>query len=122
MHRKINIKTKLPTLNEYINAERTNRYIAANLKHKYTKSISKEVNGLTFDPIKYDVAITWFKDSNRKDHDNISFGLKFILDGMVKAGVIPGDGSKYINSIHHHFILDKDSEYYCSIDFIKSID
>jgi hypothetical protein len=121
MIKTIFLKTKLPTLNEYINMERSNKFIAAAAKKKYTNAILKEVKGLTFDPIKYDVAVTWYKDSNRKDHDNISFGLKFILDGMVKANVIPGDGSRYINSIHHHFEL-KDSGYYCMVEFIESID
>ena len=30
------IETELPTLNEYINAERTNKYIASAMKKKYT--------------------------------------------------------------------------------------
>jgi Holliday junction resolvase RusA-like endonuclease len=32
---------------------------------------------------------------------------KFILDGLVRAGIIKDDSQKYINSITHRFEVDK---------------
>ena len=37
------LETKLPTLNEYINVERTNRYAAASLKAKIYKHTSRGI-------------------------------------------------------------------------------
>ncbi len=103
------IETKLPTLNEYINVERTNRYAAASLKKKYTNAVAKEVKGLDI-PIntKFNITLVWYVKNNRKDHDNIAFGIKFILDGMCKAGVLANDNPKYIWNISHKFMVNKE--------------
>jgi len=102
------IETKLPTLNEYINVERTNRYAAATLKRKYTNTLAKELRGLKLPKnTKFDITLVWYVKDNRKDHDNIAFGIKFILDGMVKAGVLKNDNPRYIGNITHQFKIDK---------------
>lgn len=38
----------------------------------------------------------------RRDADNIQSAQKFILDAMVKCGVIKNDSRKYISQIYHH--------------------
>lgn len=39
------------------------------------------------------LAFRWVEKDRRRDPDNVSSaGRKFILDGLVKAGVLPGDG------------------------------
>lgn len=96
--------TKLPTLNEYINAERGDRMAAANMKKKVTNSIM--VESLNFrnliDPnIVYDIELLWETANNRIDPDNIFFGVKFILDGVVKAGILKSDGRKNIRNIYN---------------------
>jgi Holliday junction resolvase RusA-like endonuclease len=40
---------------------------------------------------------------SRRDPDNQSFGAKMILDGLVKAGVLPDDSRKWIAEIRHVF-------------------
>ena len=103
------IQTKLPTLNEYIKVERTNRYAAATLKLKYTNTLAKELKGLELPKnTKFNITLVWYVKDNRKDHDNIAFGIKFILDGMVKAGVLKNDNPRYIGNITHQFKIDKD--------------
>lgn len=38
------------------------------------------------------ITVSWFwRDSRRRDIDNAAFCLKFILDGLVKAGTIVDD-------------------------------
>jgi len=51
--------------------------------------------------------ITWYEPDLRRDPDNIMAGQKFILDGLVAAGVLPGDSQKYILGIYHRFKVDR---------------
>lgn len=46
--------------------------------------------------------------NKRKDKDNIAFGIKFILDGMIEARVIANDGWGEIANFEHRFEVDKD--------------
>ena len=107
----INIPGKLPGLNDVISANRSNKYVGAKLKKKteqllctYIKSQCKR---------KYErvrIAIAWYEPNKRRDFDNICSGKKFILDALVKSGVIPNDGWKQIDPIFvETFLLDKEN-------------
>ena len=39
----------------------------------------------------------------RRDVDNIAFAHKFILDGLVSAGVLEGDSRKYVIGLQDEF-------------------
>ena len=41
----------------------------------------------------------WFKDKRRHDPDNYSASAKFLLDGMVKAGVLEDDNFNVIEEL-----------------------
>jgi Holliday junction resolvase RusA-like endonuclease len=84
------------TLNEYINKERSNRYIAAKVKSKLTLMVVWECKVKKIKPVKSISKLTfiWKEKTKRRDPDNISFGQKMILDGLVEAGVFPTDGWK----------------------------
>lgn len=56
-----------------------------------------------------DLQITWHRKNRKSDPDNIAGGIKFLLDGMVKAKLIENDGWKQINSIVHKFAVDKEN-------------
>ncbi len=58
---------------------------------------------------KINLEITWICKNKRKDKDNIMAGTKFILDGLVVAGIIENDGWKQIGDISHKFKVDKDN-------------
>lgn len=58
---------------------------------------------------KIDLEIKWICKDRKKDKDNIMAGTKFILDGLVVAGVIENDGWKQIGDINHSFEVDKDN-------------
>jgi hypothetical protein len=114
------ITSKLITLNEYINLERSNKYTAAKVKKSITNNIALEcrdypkIEGLN------NVLINWFIPNRRIDHDNISFCKKFIFDGLKKAGVIKDDSPKYINNFKENFILDRNiKEIECEVFFLK---
>ena len=99
------------TLNEYINAERKNRYIAANIKKKQTEAVALLTKKNKLEEGRYDIHFTWLKPNNRQDHDNISFAKKFILDGLSKSGVIKNDTPRYVANFTDTFMVDKSKDY-----------
>lgn len=103
----------IPTLNDYIDAERSNRFIAAKMKNDATTNIMvdamsqnrKQLNGL------YDVNFYHIVPDNKKDADNIYFRQKFILDGFVKARILAGDGRKNVRHISHFIRTIKNEDF-----------
>lgn len=94
------IEGELTALNEFINAERRNRFIAAKIKKGetgYCQDVA-EKSDLKLQETDFPCAliITWYVKNKRKDADNIAFAKKFILDGLVEAGVLPNDNRKYV--------------------------
>ena len=107
------------TLNKYVNAERSNRFMAAKIKKDQTNSVAYlalEQCDKRFREVK-DIKFTWYKPNNRTDHDNIAFAKKFILDGLIKAGILKDDSPKYVRNFQDVFILDKTRDYIsCTIE------
>ena len=104
------IEGELITLNEYTKLSRGKSwYKSSNSKKNNTEicedAIKQQIKG---EHIGYcDVYIKWIAENRKIDHDNIAFGIKFILDALVNQGVIDGDGWKNIGEIHHSFDVDK---------------
>lgn len=114
---KYTITTQLPTLNEYIDAERSNRYAASTMKKKFTDvcagyalQIKNKINKVGF----YNMIINWHVTNNKIDSDNVFFAVKFILDGLVKSGTLNGDGRKYIKNINNTIVTEK--KYYIEVE------
>jgi Holliday junction resolvase RusA-like endonuclease len=95
-------------LNQYIRAERGNKFEAAGIKQAETLRTMAEVQDLPAVAL-YPVSVTftWHRTDRRTDPDNIAFAAKYILDGLVKAGVLKDDGMDEIAELHHHFTIDK---------------
>lgn len=109
---KLIIHGRLPNLNEYIKAERTNRYIAANMKKKTEEHITSEIisqlNGLHIANM-VNMVYTWIEPNKKRDKDNIAFAKKFIQDALVKNGVLNNDGWKEIDGFSDLFKVDPDN-------------
>lgn len=96
-------EVKIPTLNEYIEHERTNKYLAAQIKKATTNRIKwwtmeqtrQKLTGM------HDLVLIWQRNNKIHDADNIYAGIKFLLDGIVAAGIIADDGRKHIRHISH---------------------
>jgi hypothetical protein len=55
------------------------------------------------------IDFTWIEKNQRRDPDNVAAGgRKLILDGLVKAGVLQGDGWKIIQSWTDRFQVSKE--------------
>lgn len=103
----------IPTdLNTYINKERTNRYMAAQIKKDETNKAYWKCKEQALKSIKKPVQINcyWYIKNKKKDPDNLSFSKKFLLDGLVKAGVLANDGLNNIVGFEDHFIIDTDEQ------------
>lgn len=91
----ITIVGDLAKLNDHDNANRSNKFAGAALKKRMTEMVALQCGKLK--PIDGESIITfhWFV-SGKHDYDNVRFGAKYILDGMVKSGRLPNDSPKYI--------------------------
>lgn len=96
------IPGKLPSLNEYQNACRTNRYVGAKFKKDVegviTLSIGQALQAGTLRrptlPIR--LVFEWHEKTKRRDADNIASAKKFILDALQQMNVIPNDNRKCV--------------------------
>lgn len=94
--RKVEIPLKLPSCNTYIDECRKNRYAAAKMKRETEEMIGWFTKYLT--PVEKTCIIhfTWIEKYMNRDCDGIAFGKKFILDEMVKQGILPNDNRKWV--------------------------
>lgn len=107
---KITIPFTLPGLNEYINAERTSRYKAAELKHRCETRVSLVLRQQLRRPLKEPVYMEyrWIERDKRRDKDNIcAYGRKIIQDTLVKSKLLKNDGWGNISGFSDSFAVDK---------------
>lgn len=106
---KLIIKGKLPSLNDYVQAERSNRYAGAKMKKDYTDFVyyTCREQGLEAKLKPCRITFKWYEENSKRDLDNICFAKKFILDGLVKAGVIFNDTQEWVKGFTDKFYIDK---------------
>lgn len=106
MKYKLEIKERLPGLNEYTAYNRTNRFAGATLKkgteeHIYYYILEQlkniKINKKVF------IKFTWVEENGKRDLDNICFAKKFILDALVKAKVLENDNKSHISGFIDSF-------------------
>ena len=107
---KLIVPGRLPGLNVYIDAERTNRQIAARMKRRDMELVMWAAKGCLrgWKP-KGPVVMhyTWYERDRRRDMDNVSsYGRKIIQDALVKGGFLKNDGWKHINGFSDEFYVD----------------
>lgn len=105
---KFTIPGRLPSLNEYIDAERASKYKAAKMKKQAEELISWSLK--TGKKVKFKAPVTihylWVERDKRRDKDNIAFAKKFIQDALVKAKILENDGWKQIADFKDDFDVD----------------
>lgn len=108
-HLTIVIPGQMPGLNEYVSAERTNRYKAASLKRqtelRIQCAVKAQAKGVRFaKPVV--MRYRWYEKNRKRDKDNVSFAKKFVQDALVHSGVLENDGWKNIESFTDEFFVD----------------
>lgn len=98
----------LPGLNEIIDANRRHRYQGAALKRNADTIVLQYIRVARVQPFCGPVFLTfaWHEPDRRRDCDNVAAGKKFILDALVAAGILAGDGRKNVVGFSDEFHVD----------------
>ena len=110
------IYEKLPSLNDYIDECRTNKYRGANFKKDVENIISIYIRNAkvkkTVTPTDKPIIVhfEWHERTKKRDTDNVASAKKFILDAMQSTGIIPNDSRKYVKGFTDMF-FDAKSDY-----------
>ncbi len=108
---RIEIPMKLPSLNEYVRANRTvhgNYYAGADMKREVEQEIIYHTARLPRILKPCFIRFTWVEKTRRRDFDNVAAGKKFILDALQKSGKLQNDNWKWIRGFEDKFLLGPD--------------
>jgi Holliday junction resolvase RusA-like endonuclease len=106
------IDGELTDFNTFQNKTRSNRFAGSAIKKSETERVAwcckkNPLRKVTIFPVL--ICFRWFSKNSRKDLDNVAFSKKFILDGMVMAGVLPDDSREYVSGFSDEFYIDKEN-------------
>lgn len=104
------INAKLPSCNNYIDACRKNKYMAAKMKADTEDMIIGFIHNLPRFEKPVNIKFTWIEANKRRDLDGICFAKKFILDAMVKAQIIPDDNRNCVTGFTDTFKYGKETK------------
>ena len=108
------INCKLPSLNEWWYALSSNKYVGSKFKKEVEEVIGWSIKqALTSKALRKPsgavmVRFEWHERTKKRDADNIAFSKKFILDALVKCGVLVDDSRKYVKGFYDTIIDDKE--------------
>lgn len=110
------IPLKLPSLNDYVRACRTNKFAGAKMKAQIEQQIGLYLMKMPkwTKPIK--IHFLWVEGSKRRDLDNICFAKKFILDSLVKYGKLKDDNRNYVYAFTDKFAYGKKTKVILEIE------
>lgn len=103
----LRIVADFPTLNEVINESKKHWSRYSKEKKSLTDLIAYQAQSLRPVLVPVNLHFTWHWPSRKHDPDNIAFAQKYVLDGLVQAGILQGDGWKMVKQLNHRFELDK---------------
>lgn len=104
-----------PTMNDIIQVARQHKFAANAQKKKWggitQKAIEKERNGedISFVDCEPYIHFSWMFSNKKRDRDNIEAARKFILDGMISAGLLKDDSFDAIADLSRDFAIGADN-------------
>lgn len=107
------IPGRLPGLNEYTDACRTNNQKGGKMKREAQEivmwNILSQIRGRRFTKPVF-LLFTFYEKDRRRDRDNVSsFARKVIQDALVKCGNLQDDGWDHVTGYLDRFEIDKDN-------------
>ena len=100
------IEGVLPGLNDYTAANRSNVHAGSQMKKKAEErvmtAIDRDLPGVRVTSPVW-ITFIWNEPTKRRDLDNVAFAKKFILDGMVKAGLLQNDDQIHVKGFQDLF-------------------
>ena len=111
----------LPDLNKYIHQERTSRYSGAKIKKEWTNITKMLAIANKLKPMQspVEVYVSFYKKNKKVDKDNLLVNIKFLLDGLVAAGVLHDDGWDDILHLGFHWYIDPDNDERMEVELIN---
>ena len=108
---KLIIQGTLPNLNQYVLACRSNKFAGSKMKKDTEALITLYIKTQLKTQIKGSVNLSfkWYEPNKRRDLDNIAFAKKFILDALVKNGILENDNWQYVKGFTDEFFIDKEN-------------
>ena len=109
----LTIPGRLPGLNEYTNACRTNPQKGNKMKMEAQEAVMwqilSQMRRCHFDRPVF-LLFTFYEQDRRRDKDNVaSFARKVIQDALVKCGTLQDDGWDHVTGYLDRFEVDKDN-------------
>lgn len=92
------IPYRFPSINTYINECRRHRKAGNALKRECTDIAGMHAISNGIKPVRQPVIIglRFLEPDKKRDVDNVYSGAKFILDGLVRANILPDDSQKWV--------------------------
>ena len=111
------IPYRLPSLNDYILANRANKYGGASFKKQVERDIILSIRAARIHPVANQciVCMTFVEGDKRRDVDNVESAKKYISDSLVRAGILQGDSPKYVIGMPSFTVYDKGARVEVSI-------
>lgn len=106
----LEIPMKFPSLNQYINECRKNKFAGNKMKQEIENDIMYFINRLPQFKKPIQIHFHWIEGNKKRDLDNICFAKKFILDAMVKAGKLKDDNRKCVSGFIDTFEYGKETK------------
>jgi Holliday junction resolvase RusA-like endonuclease len=104
------IGQQLPSLNEYVAKNRTNPNVGATFKRSVEDTIQMWIaacvgsGNLHRIESQCEIVIDFYERTKRRDVDNVQSATKFILDALVKAGILPNDNQRWVRQVYHRVL------------------
>jgi hypothetical protein len=98
------LPNRLPCLNDMVGK---NRWVYSKLKKDTESSIEYEIRRQRLKPMAYAyLSFVWFEKDRQRNPDNVSGGgPKFVLDSLVRCGILKNDGWSEVLGIKHGFVV-----------------
>ncbi len=100
---------QFPGLNEIIKASKAHPMAYSTMKKNYAELVRVAAKQAKLRPMTGPVTVhfSWAEKARRRDPDNIRAGSKFILDALVKMGVLETDSLKTVQGLSDTFTVSK---------------
>jgi Holliday junction resolvase RusA-like endonuclease len=116
------IENRLPSLNDYIDQCRFNKYNAARFKKTIDNMIIYEIyrqlkNVKIIKPVI--VHLHFIEENKKRDIDNIYSAAKYVLDALVKTKVLENDNPKHVVDIKYSYEYAKQNKVIVTLEEIE---
>lgn len=108
MRQSFTIPGRLNGLNDYTGACRANANAGGRMKRDNQAKVVEAIKAARLRRAhgRVNVRIHWVEPNMRRDKDNVCFAKKFILDGLVDAGILENDNWTYIGDFSERFSVN----------------